>query len=263
MTSDTDKPVQDAELHAWVDGQLPAERAEAVAAWLLQHPADARRVQDWQTQRLGLQALQREMLDAPVPIALARATRPSRRWPVWAQAMAASVLLAVGFAGGLWSAQQPSASQRTIAQTLPGFVQEARTAHVVYVPDKRHPVEVAAAEQAHLVQWLSRRLGVPLQAPELQALGFSLIGGRLLPGQQGEARAMFMYEGGEGQRITLHISSLPEPAGRDAAAFRFTASGGTETFYWVEDKMGYALSGNLPRATLASLADATYRQLHP
>ena len=261
MKPDSPTPVTDAELHAWVDGQLLPERAEAVAAWLLQHPDDARRVQDWQSQRLGLQGLQRAVLEEPVPIALARATRP-RRWSALPQALAASVLLALGFAGGWW-VHSPGAPGPTLAKAVPGFVQEARTAHVVYLPEKRHPVEVGVAEQAHLVQWLSRRLGVPLQAPLLQDKGFALMGGRLLPGQQGEARAMFMYESATGERVTLHISTLAEAAGRDPAAFRFTRSGETETFYWVEDRMGYALSGNLPRDTLAALADVAYQQLRP
>jgi anti-sigma factor RsiW len=260
MKTDSQAPVTDAELHAWVDGQLPPGRAQAVADWLLLHPQDARRVQDWQSQRLGLQGLQRAVLEEPVPIALARATQP-RRWTALPQALAASVLLALGFAGGWWSSGRAPANN--VAQTVPGFVQEARTAHVVYLPEKRHPVEVGAAEQAHLVQWLSRRLGVTLQAPLLQDRGFALIGGRLLPGQQGEARAMFMYESGNGARVTLHVSTLAEAAGRDPAAFRFTRNGETETFYWVEDRMGYALSGNLPRETLAALADLAYQQLRP
>lgn len=181
MTTRPDTDIADADLHAWVDGQLPPARAQAVAAWLRQHPEDGHRVQDWQAQRLGLQALRRQVLEEPVPIALARATRP-RRWPAMPQALAASVLLTLGFTGGWWSHRTTSAD-RSVAQAVPEFVQEARVAHVVYVPEKRHPVEVGAAEQAHLVQWLSRRLGVPLQAPRLQDKGFALVGGRLLPGQ--------------------------------------------------------------------------------
>lgn len=258
MNADPTPPVTDAELHAWVDGQLPAHRSDAVSAWLQDHPEDARRVQDWQAQRTALQGLQRSVLDEPVPLALARATHPPRR-TVWPQALAASVLLALGFAGGWWgrSAGDPAARQ---AAATPGFVQEARVAHAVYTPEKRHPVEVGAAEQAHLVQWLSRRLGTPLTAPQLQEQGFSLIGGRLLPGQNSEARALFMYESAAGERVTLHVSVLGDQAGQDTA-FQFTRVGETETFYWVDHRMGYALSGNLPRERLAALADAAYRQL--
>lgn len=258
MKNDANSSVTEAELHAWVDGQLPPDRQEAVSAWLQQHPDDARRVQDWQAQRTALQGLQRGVLDEPVPLALARATRPQRR-PVWTQALAASVLLALGFAGGWWGGQT-ARSDRPLASATPGFVQEARVAHAVYTPEQRHPVEVGVDQQAHLIQWLSKRLGTPLTAPVLQDQGFSLIGGRLLPGRNSEARALFMYESATGERVTLHVSALGEQAGRDTA-FQFTRTGETETFYWVDRSMGYALSGQLPRERLAVLADAVYRQL--
>ena len=82
----------------------------------------------------------------------------------------------------------------------------------------------------------------------------------MLPGQGGEARALFMYESAAGERVTLHVSALGDGAGQDTA-FQFTRVGETETFYWVDRRMGYALSGNLARERLAVLADAAYRQL--
>ena len=43
------------------------------------------------------------------------------------------------------------------------------------------------------MQWLSRRLGKPLKVPVLAAQGYELMGGRLLPGDNG-ARAQFMFQ---------------------------------------------------------------------
>ena len=43
----------------------------------------------------------------------------------------------------------------------------ALVAYAVYAPEVRHPVEVAATQQEHLVQWLSKRLGRPLKVPDL------------------------------------------------------------------------------------------------
>jgi anti-sigma factor RsiW len=37
-------PVTEEELHAYVDGELPADRGAAVAQWLDAHPEDAARV---------------------------------------------------------------------------------------------------------------------------------------------------------------------------------------------------------------------------
>ena len=35
---DRDSPVTEDELHAYIDGELPADRKEAVATWLATHP---------------------------------------------------------------------------------------------------------------------------------------------------------------------------------------------------------------------------------
>ena len=38
---DRDSPVTEDELHAYIDGEVPADRQEAVTAWLTAHPEDA------------------------------------------------------------------------------------------------------------------------------------------------------------------------------------------------------------------------------
>jgi anti-sigma factor RsiW len=156
------------------------------------------------------------------------------------------------------------------------FVRQASFAYSVYQPEKRHPVEVAAAEQEHLVQWLSKRLGRPLKVPNLEAQGFALVGGRLLPGEAG-ARAQFMFQNQAAQRITLYLGALEKsarPAGNpgtqgakdaqdmQATQFRFEADAPVPSFYWAEQGFGYALSGPVDRDTLMALANSVYAQLN-
>ena len=86
------------------------------------------------------------------------------------------------------------------------FAREAVIAHVVYSPEVRHPVEVGADQEAHLVAWLSKRLGASLKVPQLQPIGYQLVGGRLLPGNQGPV-AQFMFQDGNGRRLTLYVRS--------------------------------------------------------
>ena len=50
-------PITDADLHAWVDGQLPADRAREVEAYLASRPDEARRAQAWRAQKEELRAL--------------------------------------------------------------------------------------------------------------------------------------------------------------------------------------------------------------
>ena len=137
-------------------------------------------------------------------------------------------------------------------------------AHVVYAPEVRHAVEVAAEQQEHLVQWLSKRLGRPLKVPDLSAQGYELVGGRLLPGENG-ARAQFMYQAAGGERITLYLGAMDGAVGmserRQETAFSFSNAGPAPGFYWVDQGFGYALSGKLPREALLRIAEAVYQQL--
>ena len=80
---------------------------------------------------------------------------------------------------------------------------DAIAAHRTFSVETRHPVEVGANEEIHLVQWLSKRLGHQLIVPDLSTLGFRLMGGRLLPADSGPA-ALFMYEDGKGTRLSCY-----------------------------------------------------------
>jgi anti-sigma factor RsiW len=183
--------------------------------------------------------------------------------------MAASVVVAFG-AGWLGNANWPEMSGRAAtaigmarAQPEHEFVRQAGLAHAVYTPEVRHPVEVTAQEQAHLVQWLSKRLGKPLKVPDLSGQGFDLVGGRLLPGDAG-ARAQFMFQNAAGQRVTLYLGALTKTAvggSKQETGFRFEPQAGIPSFYWVDQGFGYALAGQLPHASLMQLAQAVYHQL--
>ena len=228
-------------------------------------------LRDWEAQRAALRQLHHEVLDAPVPPALlAAAGQADRRfarqarWTRWG-GLAAAVLIAFG-AGWLANVQWTSvngARQLARAPAAREFVHAAAVAHAVYAPEKRHPVEVAAAEEQHLVQWLSRRLDKPLKTPDLSAEGYTLVGGRLLPGDAG-ARAQFMFEDRAGQRVTLYLGELKTRADSTQAgesAFRFSSDGPIPSFYWIDRGFGYALAGKLPRDALLRLATLVYRQL--
>ncbi|PUA96375.1 anti-sigma factor RsiW [Acidovorax sp. 107] len=279
--------------HALVDGQLPPAQAQALREQLRGNEAAQATMSHWQAQRQRLHALHQDLLHAPVPDAmLAAALRATDRreqhtqWWRWG-GMAASVLLAfvLGWTGrSQWPAGM---SGKTIAagpgtmQAVAGpaqrFAQQASVAHAVYQPEVRHPVEVTAAQQDHLVQWLSKRLDRPLKVPALGAQGYELVGGRLLPGDTG-VRAQFMYQNSTGQRITLYLGALAPvpthpandnkakpvaPTAAPTTAFQFTQEGPVPGFYWTDAGFGYALSGQLSRPELLTLATFVYQQLNP
>lgn len=256
-------PVTEAELQAWVDGQLAPARHAAVQAYLAQHPAEAQRLHAYRAQNAGLRALFDPVLAEALPPALAPAPRRQQAgWPLLRMAAMLALTLAGGAAGWWAHDLNQAGGQRDIgaqsaAASLPV---RAAVAHAVYTPEVRHPVEVGADQQAHLVAWLSKRLGAPLKAPQLGAQGWELEGGRLLPGQRGPV-AQLMYRDAGGARLTLYVST--EQAQARDTGFRFAREGEVSVFYWIDGPFGYALSGNLDKAALAAVASAVYAQLEP
>jgi anti-sigma factor RsiW len=261
-------PVTEAELQAWVDGRLPPARAGAVDAYLDLHPAEAARLQAYREQNAALRAVFNPLLDQPAPPAMAaRPQGRGRAWPLRAAAMLA-LTLAGGAAGWLLHGAADQAAPPALsadsapnaAASLAALPRRAALAHAVYTPEVRHPVEVGADQQAHLVAWLSKRLGAPLKPPQLAAQGYELEGGRLLPGQSGPV-AQFMYRDAGGARLTLYVST--EPTHNRETGFRFAQEGQVGVFYWIDGQFGYALSGSLDKAALAKVANAVYAQLEP
>ena len=256
----TTQAIREAQLHALADGVLPEEQRAAVDAHLRAHPDDAARVAAWREQNRQLRALFDPVLDDAVPPPLLQAAAPPAANGPWRrhamQAAAALVLVMAGGAGGwlLRGADGGGASASAVS-----LARSAAIAHAVYTPEVRHPVEVGAEQEAHLVQWLSKRLGSKLQPPVLAPLGYQLIGGRLLPGDGDGPVAQFMYEDGKGQRLTLYVAK--ERAGRQGTAFRYTQEKDLGVFYWIDGPLGYALSANLPKKELGRIADAVYAQL--
>ena len=253
MTGD---PVNEARLHGYVDGALnEAERAE-VEAYLAAHPDDAERVRAYSAQNDALHRAFDAVLDEPH--ALRIGAPPRRRWR-WMGGLAATFIggAVIGaLVHAMWGSQQVTAGALTIAR-------QAALAHVAYMPEVRHPVEVQASDEQHLVAWLSKRLETPVRAPSLLSAGYRLLGGRLLPpaGEVGTAPvALFMYENAQGKRLSLLVRRETTGSG---TAFRFSRDGATNVFYWIDGPLGYALAGDLGRDELSAVALTVYRQLNP
>jgi anti-sigma factor RsiW len=248
----SEETIREDELQAWVDGRLDDARRAQVEQYLAANPQEAQRLADYRRQNELLHALFEPVAAEPAPRRL-RARMP-RRWlaPLRYGAMAASLALAAVFGWFLRGVQEPL----VVAETLP---RQAAIAHVVYAPEVQHPVEVDAAQEEHLVKWLSKRLDLPVRAPQLGSAGFELVGGRLLPGADRPA-AQFMYQDAAGGRVTLYVSA--DGGENRETAFRYAREGNVSVFYWVDGRVGYALSGEVERDKLLAVAEAVYHDLN-
>lgn len=262
MEFDTTIP-QD-ELMAYLDGELDAERTQFIEQLMQKDQALVAVVVALQTQQQALRAALDPVLDEAIPLRLLQ-TGKSSRYSL--QRIAASVVwLTIGLTIGALSSgyyishrTEQSLMQSVRPGDLPNFVRQASVAYAVFAPEVRHPVEVGSVDTKGLNTWLSKRLQRPVQAPDLSQLGFSLMGGRLLPGETNKPAAQFMYEDLQGQRITMYLRGMAEPTAE--TAFRFVRQGPVNTFYWVEGDWGYALSGELSRNQLLQIAQTIHEYL--
>jgi anti-sigma factor RsiW len=240
-------------LQAYVDNVLDGDERRAVEASLAADPGAADRVRAYAEQNAALHALFDPVLTEPHALRVRRPHAVNAR--LW-MALAATLVLGVGigFAGRGWVG--PTSGPVALAR-------EAALAHVAYVPEVRHPVEVTAAEERHLLAWLSKRLDAPLRAPSLTEHGYQLLGGRLLPATHRDdpaPLALLMYENAQGRRLSLLVKRAANNA---ETSFRFSEDQGARVFYWIDGPFGYALAGELPRAELQVIARAIYQQLNP
>lgn len=251
--------ISEADLQAWVDGRLPEPRRAGVEAYLAVRPQEAVRLEAYRVLNERLRALYAPVLDEPVPPRLR--IHPSRRRRRFALAAALVALgAAAGFIAG-WELHELRSGAEARQAGVASFVRSAVLAHATYSPEVRHPVEVGADQESHLVAWLSKRLGAKVRAPHLQALGYSLVGGRLLPGESGPA-AQFMYQCQTGTRVTLYLRT--ERKEQKETALRYERDGNVGVFYWIDRGFGYALaSADIDRELLSKVANAAYAQLDP
>ena len=90
-------PVTEADLHAFVDGRLPAERQVEIAAYLAARPEDAQRLEAYRAHKRELHALFDPVLDEQPPQRLLKSARPRAvpQTPWYLQRLAAGIAIAV------------------------------------------------------------------------------------------------------------------------------------------------------------------------
>ena len=254
--SDKQQDIDETELHAYVDGLLDDDRRAVVEAALEADSDRAEQVRAYQEQNRRLMSLFGDVTKEEIPERLSVDQLIRRNaWQRRIRAVAAAALwLAVGLGSG-WGAnellrQSPTSPLEIACQAV--------DAHRVYTVEVRHPVEVEADEEKHLVAWLSKRLDYKIHMPHLDGFGYQLVGGRLLPSKQGAA-AQFMYEDASGRRLTLYATKTLK---NKVTAFRFTKAGGISAFYWLDGPVAYALIGEMERSELLQITNVAYEALN-
>ncbi len=202
----------EADLHAYVDGQLDSAARVEIERWLAAHPERAAMVADWKrdAERLRVaQALPEQWPANPIlePAHLRRGVRARRRARL---GVAAALLLSLGLGTGVgWQARQVQ-----LASTRLPMADAVAAYRLFAVADTRTTLD--AEGRAQLQAWLSQHFGALGTMPDLQAQGFHLVGGQRLSTEQGAA-AMLVYADATGARIGVYVRPggwFPEPGQR-------------------------------------------------
>jgi len=255
-----DHRIDEPDLHAYVDGALPAPRRAEVEAMLDQHPELAQRIAGHVRQRAELRAALAPIADEPVPptLSVARlvAARPVPRRAPWRRpliAMAAAALVALGGVAG-WLLRGDVAARP--AGGVAALADEATDNYRVYAQDRVHPVELRAADQHELVAWVSAHLAYPVTVPDLTRTGFRFMGGRVVATPHGAA-GLLMYDDDRGTRMVVLIR--PMAVERDTPMSPH-AAGAVRGYSWARRGIGFSVVAEASATSLHSLADEVRRQ---
>ena len=276
--------IEEADLHALVDGELDPDRRRKVEDHLLQHPEDAALVEGWRRQNAALRAafepvaletLPLSLRDAairPPPVAQGEgpietgaihwgrpgaAPRPSRRLDEMRasrrrQAILSSVLTllaagAVAAVAALVFAGRGEGPHSPVAAPQ-GYAARAGLTYATYAIDPR-PVEVDASRRGELAAWLQERVGFA-RVPDLSASGLRLLGGRVAPGVAAPA-GLLLFERADGGRVGLYFERA-EAAGTPVSP---RAGPGVAAVEWRANGFAFVLIGPYAAEDMQAIAE--------
>jgi anti-sigma factor RsiW len=252
----SEHPIREEDLQAYVDDALSSEERTQVEAYLVHHPAEASRLAGYARQRDGLRELFGPIAGDPLPerLDVRRLTgRPTQtvscRWSVVA---AAVVLFALGGASGY----ALRATTRPAQTGVRALAREAADSFRVHASDPMRPVEIDATRKAELVRWFSERLQNNVSIPDLAAAGYQLLGGRLVTTAHGPA-ALILYTDASGRKLAVFVRPM---AVEKNTRMSEQVDGVLGSVAWADHGIGYSLVGPLEPQRLHPLADEVRRQ---
>jgi len=244
----------DIQLSAYVDGELEKLGVAGVEAHLKECPACARRVEGerrlraaFRTHLAPVRASEELRADVREAIAAAGREATASRKPgvrLWraAQWLGLAATIAVAVLGGrqwaLWSLTRRTAPLE--AELLTAHVRSLQLSHLTDVPSSDH----------HTVKpWFAGKLDYSPPVPELDSLGFRLIGGRL-DYVRGRPTAVIVY--GRRQHI---INLFLWPSGDSTAATKVETDRGYNSVHGAGGGIAYWAISDLDVAELRQFVD--------
>lgn len=276
--------IDEADLHALVDGELDAERRRKVEDHVLAHPEHAALVEGWRRQNAALRAAFEPVALEMLPLSLKDATtrapaaaqgpietgaihwgrpgapRPSQRLDQLRanrrrQALLSALLTLLagaavaGLAALIFAGRGEAPHPPVAASLTQSYAGRAGLTYATYVYDAR-PVEIDISRRGELVAWLKERVGFS-RPPDLASRGLRLMGGRVAPGVAAPA-GLLVYERADGARVGLYFERA-DPSGAPQGP---RAGLGVAAVEWRAGGFAFVLVGPLSQEDIQAAAEA-------
>ncbi|MEX2616753.1 MAG: hypothetical protein WD767_11720 [Alphaproteobacteria bacterium] len=257
ITNDNIQPLEiidERDLHAYVDGLLDDRRARKVEEYLKRHPEKAAEVRDYIEYDKLLRKACEDETDAAVPQRLLSILgRPAGSMLPAVSRIAAVVVLCVLSAGGGWLGAYQSGG---VVSKEDGMVRNFlnQVAANTEPPFEAMPVqklEINAETQTDPLNWLTQKVALEMQAPNLSPAGYSLEQRRLVT-RGSQKFVELKYTDSSGAAIRLYVKTRWE---KDAPTIEFAQEADQSIAYWQEGPLVYALSGALDRRLAVKIAE--------
>jgi len=240
--------ISDDLLVAYVDGELPASKRAEVEAYLAKNPEQAKRVAQWQENDLALKqafALD-EVPDAQSELPIAH--NDNRRWQQLTRyALAACLLLAIGFGGGLGLSQLPFGETKYQLQVAAW----ANEAHNVFAVDANRPGEFDQDSLDVATGWLQKRVGINVSIPNLESNQLQFVGARLV-GQGGMPGALMTYETASAERVSVFVQGHSQKLAE--VGYWFIPGEDKTTCVWLNQNIAFSVTGDMSDDDLKAIA---------
>ncbi len=255
---DTQLPSEE-DLHAYLDGESPLDKREAVKDYLGRSPEDARRFQAYRTDGeviAKLFARADEIAPKSLHPSLAALRQawpfrlPGKVWPtkVWQFAAAVALLVLAGGLGLLWQKGNVDARGNQ-------FATEAAAAHLLAATSTT-PAEIPLEE---IARFLSEPLSAPVKLRHQESGEYRLVASRFVTTPRGRVVQM-TFRSPEQNVITMYLEPWP---GTKDTSFRPVNTGHRDvtTLVWTDDEVACAVTGTLPPDRLEQIARSLYEAI--
>ena len=248
------EPIQELDIHAYVDGLLDPARRSAVQRHLSLNAEDAEKAEDYKRQNEAIKSSFDDITRQPAPdriLASIYASPASSARHVAAYALAAATVCSIVLAGLLgWQLGRTKAQDETIVS----FIQEVRTLALQTSEETAAATSYDLAAASPLRQ-ISRDLAVRLSKLGLEPEDLKITLQQVIR-HNGQEIAQLSFKDRSGQDYTLFATMRSQYRG---PSYRLDDGGEQRIAYWADGPVVFALASTETNGRLMQFAEAIDR----